>query len=533
MFPNVNNNEGFLNDKDRENLKKINIELAKTTLEALYNDNFNIYKAFTTSEEKLYLTYLSADSEGASQKPSTLLLKIKKIFPKLKEESDIVQRPQIIANKAVTFDELLLNIRDYKDGQEIDEIWFEIYNIFEKDEEWKNKLENLIKALDFTNMPDKISQENVQKLYGNTLKTSVSRLEKYKSCPFSFYLKYGLKIEEKDSYKIESIDTGSFMHDVIDTFFERIQDLGLSVSIIEVKEVKKILDEIIDEKLNLPKNYIFSSSPKFKNQTAKLKRLIYKAMEYIIRTITDSDFEVFGHELEFGDNKKYPPITIELEDGKKVEIRGKIDRVDIAKDESGKYLRIIDYKSQIKDLDLNSVAYGLQLQLLTYLDAIIKEEDAKPAGVLYFSLIEPVINSDKKRTKEELENEIRKSFKMKGLVLADVKVVKMMDKNLENGYSEMLPVYIGKDDEISQKSSSVATKEQFIALQKYITKLIKDISKEILSGNIEIKPYYKDKKTPCDYCEYKGICQFDKNKLGNEYSYVPSFSKDEIWNEFK
>lgn len=199
----------------------------------------------------------------------------------------------------------------------------------------------------------------------------------------------------------------------------------------------------------------------------------------------------------------------------------------------GKYLRIIDYKSSVKDIDLNSVSYGLQLQLLTYLDAIIKEENAEPAGVLYFSLIEPIINSEKKKTKEELEDEIRKRFKMKGLVLADVKVVKMMDKNLESGYSEMLPVYIGKDDEISQKSSSVATKEQFEILQRYITKLIKNISKDILSGNIEIKPYYKDKKTPCEYCEYKGICQFDKNKLGNEYSYVPNYNKDEIWEELK
>lgn len=525
-FPSVNNNEGFLNDSDRENLKKINVELAKTTLEALYNDNFNIYKAFTTSEEKLYLSYISADNDGASQKPSTLLLKIKKIFPNLKETSDIIQRQMSITNKKATFDELLLNIRNYKDGKEIDEIWFEIYKIFEKDDEWNEKLENAVKAIDFSNMPEKINAENVQKLYGNTLKTSVSRLEKYKSCPFSFYLRYGLKIEEKDTFKLESLDTGSFMHDVIDTFFERIQDLGLTVREMEDEKIKQIIDEIVDEKLNLPRNYIFISSAKFKNQTVKLRRLVLKAMKYIIATIKNSDFEVFGHEVEFGDGKKYPPIQINLENGKKVEIVGKIDRVDIAKDEKGKYLRIIDYKSSIKDIDLNDVAYGLQLQLLTYLDAITKNEDAEAAGVLYFNLIEPIIKADRKKTEEELEDEVRKRFKMKGIVLADVKVVKMMDKKLESGYSDMLPIYLGKE-EISQKLSSTATKEQFKALQKYIIKVIKDISKEILSGKIDIKPYYKNKKTPCEYCEYKGICQFDKNI--NEYSYVPSFKDDEIW----
>jgi len=118
---------------------------------------------------------------------------------------------------------------------------------------------------------------------------------------------------------------------------------------------------------------------------------------------------------------------------------------------------------------------------------------------------------------------------MKGLVLADVKVVKMMDKSLEKGYSNMIPVYLDKDENISEKSSSVATKEQFEILQKYIIKTIKNISKEILSGKIDITPYYKNKKTPCEYCEYRPICQFDKNKFGNEYSYVPEFSKEEIW----
>ncbi|MCI9365078.1 MAG: hypothetical protein HFJ54_00075 [Clostridia bacterium] len=199
-FPSVNNNEGFLNDIDRENLKKMNVELAKTTLEALYNDNFNIYKAFSTAEEKIYLSYISANSEGASEKPSTLLLKIKKIFPNLRETSDIVNRPQIIANKKVTFDELLLNIRNYKDGKDIDEVWLDIYNIFEKDKVWAKKLEESINALDFSNIPEDISKENIEKLFGNTLKTSVSRLEKYRTCPFSFYLRYRTKNRRKGQF---------------------------------------------------------------------------------------------------------------------------------------------------------------------------------------------------------------------------------------------------------------------------------------------------------------------------------------------
>lgn len=167
------------------------------------------------------------------------------------------------------------------------------------------------------------------------------------------------------------------------------------------------------------------------------------------------------------------------------------------------------------------------------MDAVSKIENLEPAGVLYFNLIEPIIKENKRKTEEELEEEIRKRFKMKGLVLADVKVVKMMDKNLSQGYSDMIPVYIGKDDNVSEKSSSAITKEQFEILQKYITKTVKDISKEILKGKIDMKPYYRNKKTPCEYCEYKSICQFDKNKFCNEYSYVPELSKDEVWDVLK
>lgn len=312
-FPSVNNNEGYLSDADREKLKNMDIELAKTTLENLYNDNFNIYKAFTTSEEKLYLSYISADSEGTAEKPSTLLLKIKKIFPNLKEQSDVVKKQTEISTKEAVFDDLLLNIRNYKDGKEIDEIWFEVYKIFEEDEKWCEKLKKAIKGLSFSNMPEELNKENIQKLYGETLKTSISKLESYQKCPFSFYLKYGLKLKEKETFKLETLDTGNFMHDVIDTFFEEIEIRNINIRQITEEETKEIIEKIIEEKLKLKENYLFISSAKFRNQTLRLKRLILKAMKYIIASITESDFDVFGHEVEFGENKKYPPIEIELE----------------------------------------------------------------------------------------------------------------------------------------------------------------------------------------------------------------------------
>ena len=88
IFPSINKDEGFFNDADREKLKENNIELAKSTIEQIYDDNFNTYKAFTTAEENIYLSYSSLDSEGKSLRPSIYISKIKKIFPKIEEQSD-------------------------------------------------------------------------------------------------------------------------------------------------------------------------------------------------------------------------------------------------------------------------------------------------------------------------------------------------------------------------------------------------------------------------------------------------------------
>lgn len=528
-FPTIQKQEGFFNDEDRKILKEQGMELAKGTLENLYEDNFNIYKALTTAEEKIYFSYPSANLEGAALRPSTYITKLKKIFPKIQEKSELVDTSFTMINESNTFEELIQMLRREKEGEEIAPIWYWVQAYFEDREEWKEKLEAAKKALHYQNEPKPIGKENIDKLYGNTVVTSISKLEQYQSCPFSYYLKYGLKLKEAEEYKMQSIDTGTFMHEVIDQFFQLLRERELEIKELEEEQIKNIVNEIIEEKLGLAKYYIFTSSDKFRVLTNQLKRVILQSMKYIIKELKNSDFRVFANELEFKKGKQYPPITIPLEDGKKVEITGKIDRIDLAKTEKGNYIRIIDYKSSVKNIDLNEVVAGLQIQLLTYLDAACNIEEVLPAGVLYASLIDPILKTDKKIDKEQLEEEMKKKFKMNGLILADINVVKMMDKTLEKGSSKQIPVYLDKDGNISKSKSSTVTKEQLEDLRKHTNRIIKQIAKEILSGNIGIQPYYqkKNQKTPCDYCSYKEICNF-KEYGCNHYRYIPNDKKEEI-----
>lgn len=535
VFPSVNKDEGFINDTDRSILKEQGIELAKGTIENLYDDNFNIYKAFTTAEEKLFLSYCQSDTDGKSLRPSTLILKIKKIFPELIEKNDILEKQNYFINEKELYEEFISKIISEDNEEKINNNLFLFYKYFNENNNYKKILKNNLSYIKKLKMPEKIKKENIQKLYGNKLKTSVSKLETYKSCPYEYFLQYSLKIKEKEELKVRNLDTGSFMHDVINSFFEEIKNNKINIKNIQEEELEKIINKIIDEKLNNNKNYIFTATEKYKLLVKRLKRIILKALKYIILGLKVSDFEVEGTEVAFDEKKgTYKPIEIKLENGKTVEIVGKIDRIDIAKDENNKYLRIIDYKSSVKDIDYTNIYAGLQLQLITYLDAMCKIEDFIPAGILYFNLLEQIINSDKKITDEEIEEKIKNNFKMKGLILADVRVAKMQDNNLmASTQSKIIPAYMDKTENLSPKKSSMATKEEFEKLQKYVNNTIKEISEEILNGNIKLKPYYKNKKTPCEYCSYKNVCGFNSGLYKTEYNFINKKQKKDIFEKLE
>lgn len=529
-FPSINKAEGFFGDKDRELLRDDGIELANGTIDNLYDENFNIYKVFSTAERKLYLSYASSDFEGKSLRPSMLVSKIKKMFPKLKEESDIIQKNYEITNIEKTYQELLENISQLQENKEINNIWYSIFEYYKGKDNWYNKLAKDLQGIDYTNVPENIKPEIIEKLYGNTITTSVSKLEKFAGCPFSYYLQYGLRIQEKEELKVQSFDTGSFMHEMIDEFFKKVKEENISLAelVSDEEKIQDIVNKVLKEKLDMGKNYNFVATSKYKILVKRLNRIVVKALKFIIEGLVYSDFNIEGTEIEFGQKGKYKPIEITLENGKKLEIIGKIDRVDTANSEDGKYLRIIDYKSSARNIDLNEVYAGLQIQLLTYMDAVCKEEDLIPAGVLYFSLLEQIIKTDKKMSEDKIEEELRKQFKMKGLILADIKVIKLHDKNLESGTSKLIPATITKGGAISESKTSGVNKEEFKILQDYIYKTIKEISKEILKGNISIKPYYKKGKTPCKYCNYKSICGFNPKMCGNNYNYIDKKTKDDI-----
>lgn len=532
VIPNVVKDEGFLNDDDRRILKENNMEIAKNSLELLYENQFNIYKCLSMPENKLFLSYIISDNEGHAYRNSILVTQIKKIFPNLTEKSDVIVKNNDITTKEATLEIAIEKYNDFINDEEILPKWKEVILWYKNND--KIRMNKILEGASYSNLPDKICNDNIKEMYGNSLKTSVSRLEQYRRCPFSFYLKYGLKLKEEDEFKIRSLDTGNFMHEVIDEFFSKIEEKKIDIKTASREELDIIVMEIINQKLKMSKNYIFSSSTKFIVLTQRLKKVVCESIGYIVDQLKNSKFEIYGHEIEFSEKSQFKPMKIELENGKNVIVTGKIDRIDIAKMSDNTYVRIIDYKSSVKDINLNQVVSGIQIQLLTYLNEVVEQSEFDSAGILYFNLLDTIVKADKNLSDEEIRKQLNKKFRMKGLVVADIDIVKLMDTNISPAnFSNNIPVYLDKEGNISNSRSSVLDREKFERLQRYTKHIIAEISNEIFNGNINMYPFYMNKKTQCDYCEYKSICNFNSKFKGNKYNYISNMSKEEILAQIK
>lgn len=538
VFPASGMSEGILSDSDRLILNKNGIELASDTKTQVFDEQFLTYRALSTPSSFLRLSWPIADHEGKTLRPSNIISRVKKLFPQVRQINNLLKPEKDIeiihnlASPVPVFNTLVLALRDKNNGLEISNIWGSVFRWFSEKQEWFMRCETLNNALKYRNIASAVSKEKVKELYGKNAYSSVSRLEKYKTCPFAYYIQYGLGAKERKIYQLSPPDVGTFMHATIERFSKRVEQQGLSWRAIEREWCSEQVSAIVDELLDGMKTTILGGSKRFRALTARLKRVVTRAVLLIAEHIKRSSFEPMGYEVDFGEGGTYPPIVIELDSGEKITLVGRIDRVDQLKTDEGTYLRIIDYKSGQKDFKLSDVYYGLQLQLLTYMDALWENSERQtdravfPGGMLYFKVDDPIIRASNSVSEEEIEAAIMKKLKMKGLLLADVQLIKHMDNTID-GSSLIIPARIKKDDTMG--ASSAATLEQFNILRKYVKKLLKDLSTEIMKGNVPIKPYKKKKLTSCQYCSYSAICQFDLTQKENSYNLIYDRKDDEVW----
>ncbi|MDF2519998.1 MAG: ATP-dependent nuclease subunit [Clostridia bacterium] len=536
VFPSMIKDDGILTDSDRIILAEQGIELAKDTTSRAFEQQFMVYTTLTTPSDYLRISYSIADIDGGTQRQSMVISKLHRLFPELASCNDIEMHKenelQHISAPAPAFNRLITSMRQHLEGIQIDDIWKDAYNWFQNQQQWKEKCERALTAFNYTNQAEGIRKERVRKLYGSNIYSSISRFEKYASCPFAYYVQYGLKAKERQTFQLSAPDMGSFLHKVIERFCDLLQEENISWRGLEkdwcMATVERLVDELLAE---LPGN-AFNSSKRYRYIAERLKRVAGKSVWVIAQHIGRSKFEPLGHELGFGINEKLPPITIELTSGEKIILNGRIDRIDTMKTGDGTYVRVIDYKSGSKKFKLSDIYDGLSIQLVTYLDALTEkgghgiEGPVIPAGMLYFKLDDPIIRGGRESDTEKIEKTIMKQLKMKGLVLSNVELVKSMDENID-GDSDIIPARINKDQTLGR--SSAASIEQFAMLRRHVKSLLAGLGEEIINGSIAISPYKKKKATPCSYCSYMSICQFDTRLNGNKYRNLQDKKDSEVW----
>lgn len=540
--------DGILSEGERSVLENAGMELAPGASRKLLDERFLIYNALTTGSRKLWISYATADDEGKALLPSEVIRHLHRMFPSVHEHSLAALPPAglleevrdsihlgYIGHPEQSLRALIMQLRQWRQGTEIPELWWDVYNWFAADDIRSLELKRLLSSLFYRNVGTKLKRGTSLRLYGgSTLRGSVSRMEKFVACSFSHFASYGLRLKERQLYKLQAPDIGQLFHAALSDMAVRLKEEGRGWGSLSPEECRREASETVERLSPMLQGEILMSSKRYGYISRKLKNIVGRASVILGEHARRGSFEPVGLELDFGPDKELPPLRITLPNGCVMEVVGRIDRVDMARGENGILLRVIDYKSSQKDLKLHEVYYGLSLQMLTYLDVLLTYSEqwlgqpALPAGTLYFHVHDPLLTSSNGMNKEQAEQELLKRFKMKGLLTADREVVSLMDTTLDKGYSSIVPVAV-KADGSFYSSASVATPEQWGYLLSSVRGTISDIGTRITEGDVAIEPYRIGQETACTFCSFRPVCQFDEAVEGNGYNNLGKPGKDVIW----
>ncbi|PEK72288.1 helicase-exonuclease AddAB subunit AddB [Bacillus pseudomycoides] len=552
IIPAAPSDEGMLSDEEREFLVTAGVELAPTTRQTLLEEQFVIYQTVTRASEKLYISCPLADEEGKTLLSSSFIKKVKRMFPSVKEVfvtndvNDLSRQVQIsyVATPEVTLSYVTQQLQNWKRyGFEGNlDFWWDVYNFYVTSPEWKQKSSRVLSSLFYRNRAQKLSSVVSRDLYGDKIKGSVSRMELFNRCAYAHFAQHGLSLRERDIFKLDAPDIGELFHAALKKIADKLLRENRTWADLSIKECEHLSAVVIEEIAPLLQRQILLSSNRNYYLKQKLQQIIFRTSLILREHAKSSGFVPVDLEVPFGmgGTGSLPPMEFSLPNGVKMEVVGRIDRVDKAEDENGTFLRIIDYKSSTKALDLTEVYYGLALQMLTYLDVVIsnantwmkKDGTASPAGVLYFHLHNPIVEMKGDASEEEIEKEILKKFKMKGLVLGDADVVRLMDNKLSTGSSDIISAGLKKDGSFSARSS-IASEQEFTTLQQYVHHTFENIGKDITEGVIDIAPYKMGKKAACTFCNFRSVCQFDESLEDNQFRTLKDMKDSEAMEKMR
>ncbi|MBR2847764.1 MAG: PD-(D/E)XK nuclease family protein [Clostridia bacterium] len=523
VYPSAYSDGGLINDSDKRVFEENDMPLSDTSYLKTFEENYTIYNILTFPSEALEITYPISDALGGSLLPARLISRFEKMFG-IKANNyiltDDVASADMISSPGPTSD---LYVRNVSSKLPYDAKWDEAGKWFAENPDWNEKLNLFEAASRFKPKTATLNADVLSSVYKNDfISLGVSRMERFSKCPFSYYLNYILRLKERENSMLQNTDTGSIMHDVIEKLSVNINSAGYNWSSAPEDFILTETERIVNEKISEVSEMFGYSSNRRTWLLIRLKSTLITSVLFIAKHLRAGAFVPLGYEIEFANGSKYTPLKIDI-GGKTVSLKGKIDRADMYVDENGnRFVRVIDYKSGSRSFDVSNMYYGLELQLMVYLDRLCDLENASPAGILYFRFNDPVLEQDKGSIEDE--------FRMKGLVLKDEGVIRAMD-NTFTDKSSVIPVSYLKSGDYS-KHSSVASAAQFAGMRKRLHTIIRQIGKELAGGKTDIAPVKTPSVNGCEYCSFKQACLFDP-LCGGKYKNIDFLPKEDIIKELE
>lgn len=522
---------GVLSDNERERLKASDMELAPTTREESYIQQFYLYINMTKPSEKIYLSLSKVDLDGKTIRPSFLVNRMIQIFPNITVRDESIGEKKNFTRED-SFEYVLDGFLAYANGtfrtEEEKKKWEAMVAVFLESDEGKFQLERMIASIFYRNEERPLQKAVARALYGTTMKNSVTRLERYAGCAFAHFLRYGLDLRERSEYKIYSVDIGNVLHKTMELFSKDMaQSADYDWKTITDEQRDALASKCVKAAVEEYRMDVLNDSARNQYMLHTFERIAKRTLWALQSHIKLGDFEPYAFEFDFKTRKDLSSVTLKLDQGAKMELSGVIDRIDKYEDDDAIYLKVVDYKSGNTAFEIFDLYYGLQIQLFAYMNVAMelqqKSTDKKviPAGVFYYNMKDPIIDSKKAG---DLSGELLKRMKMSGLVNEERELL----GHLENSDAPVsIPVAFTKKGELTKRSSTVST-EQFLEIGDYVKDSMVRMGNEILNGNISISPCKSAKRTACDYCEYFDICDFDTKLKENNYRSFQTLDKDEI-----
>ena len=525
---------GIISDMDREFLIESGTEMAPSPRQQMYIQRLYLYLNMTKPSEQLYLSYAKVNSEGKGIRPSYLIDTVRKLFPAMSVEyPQNRSRLEQIEGRQEGARYLAEELREYVEGtlpEEERQDFYLMYRAYEADAAGRDLL---TRAAFRRYRESGLSRIVARALYGQQLENSVSRLETYAACACRHFLQYGLSLQEREEFGFEASDMGTVYHAVLENFAGKLAESNLTWWDFTEDFAAKAVKESVEAYAATYGETVLYSSARNEYAITRMSRILTRTVLTLQKHLKQGSFQPDDYELSFRFAEDLDSIHVDLSEDEKMHLQGRIDRIDVSEDAEHVYVKVIDYKSGNRKFDLAALYYGLQLQLVVYMNAAMEMESRKhpdkeivPAALLYYHIDDPTIETPVELTDEQINEQILAKLRMNGVVNSDPEVVERLDRYMQDK-SVVIPVEKKKDGSFSARSG-VLSWEEMQLISSYVDAKIRSIGREILDGKIAANPYEKGNEEACTYCAYKKVCGFDGSIPGYEKRQLEDLDKQAL-----